>query len=51
MEKKGKWITVILEYDIEIKSKKFIKYQGLAKLIAESNFHVLEINFVASVDE
>jgi hypothetical protein len=34
----GKWIVFILEYDIEIKTTKLIKGQGLAKLMAESNF-------------
>ena len=35
--KRGKWITTILEYDLEIKPTKLIKGQGLAKLMAESN--------------
>ena len=48
--KRGKWIAVILEYDIEIKPTKLIKGQGLAKLMVESNFHALDINFVASLD-
>lgn len=42
--KRGKWITTILEYDIEIKPKKLIKGQGLAKLMAESNCQALDIN-------
>jgi len=49
--RRGKWIAVILEYDIEIKPTKLIKGQGLAKLMAESNFHALDINFLAAVDE
>lgn len=36
--KRGKWIATILEYDIEIKPTMLIKCQGLAKLMAESNF-------------
>ena len=36
--KRGKWIAVILEYDLEIKPTKLIKGQGLARLMAESNF-------------
>ena len=35
--KSGKWITTILEYDLEIKPTKLIKGQGLAQLMAESN--------------
>jgi hypothetical protein len=49
--KRGKWIVVILEYDIEIKPTKLIKGQGLAKLMVESNFHALDINFLAALDE
>ena len=29
--KRGKWIAVILEYDLEIKPTKLIKGQGLAR--------------------
>eukprot|EP00253_Pinus_taeda_P026706 PITA_26706 len=42
--KRGKWIASILEYDIEIKPTKLIKGQGLAKLMYETNFQVLDIN-------
>ena len=49
--RRGKWIAIILEYDIEIKPTKLIKGQGLAKLMAESSFHALDINFLAAVDE
>jgi hypothetical protein len=49
--KRGKWIAVILEYDIEIKPTKLIKGQGLDKLMADSIFHALDINFLAAVDE
>lgn len=48
--KRGKWIAVILEYDIEIKPTKLIKGQGLAKLMAESNFNALDINMVFALD-
>ena len=33
--KRGKWLAVILEYDLEIKPTKLIKGQGLARLIVE----------------
>jgi hypothetical protein len=49
--RRGKWIAIILEYDIEIKPTKLIKGQRLEKLMAESNFHSLDINFLAAVDE
>jgi hypothetical protein len=47
---RGKWIVVILEYDLEIKPTKLIKGHSLAKLMAESNFHSLDINFLAAID-
>jgi hypothetical protein len=44
--RRGKWIAKILEFDLEIKPTKLIKGQGLAKLLAESNYKALEINLV-----
>ena len=49
--KRGKWIATFLEYDLEIKPTKLIKCQGLAKLMAESNFHALDINFITQIDD
>lgn len=49
--KRGKWIAIILDYDIEIKPTELIKGQGLAKLMVESNFNALDINFVAALDD
>ena len=49
--KRGKWIAVILEYDLEIKPTKLIKGQGLARLMVESNFEVLHINMINSLDK
>jgi len=48
--KRGKWIATILEYDLEIKPTKLIKGQGLAKLMAETNFQALDINLIAELD-
>ena len=42
--KRGRWLTKIQEFDLEVKPTKFIKGQGLAKLLAESNFRALDIN-------
>eukprot|EP00253_Pinus_taeda_P012042 PITA_12042 len=42
--KRGKWIATILEYDNEIKPTKWIKGQGLAKLMTETKFQALDIN-------
>ena len=49
--KRGKWISIFLEYDLEIKSTKLIKGEGLAKLMAEANFQALDINMIHSLDE
>ena len=49
--KRGKWIAVILEYDLEIKPTKFVKGQGLEKNMAESNFQALDINMFNTLDE
>eukprot|EP00253_Pinus_taeda_P032994 PITA_32994 len=47
--RRGRWIAALLEYDLEIKMTKLIKGQGLAKLMAESNLHALNINLVAAL--
>jgi hypothetical protein len=49
--KKSKWIAKILEFDLDIKPTKLFKGQGLANLLAESNFSVLEVNFNHSCSE
>jgi hypothetical protein len=36
--KRSKWISKILEFDLEIKPTKLVKGQGLAKLLVESNY-------------
>jgi hypothetical protein len=40
---RGKWISQIQEYDLEIKPTKIIKGQGLAKMLAESNEEAIEM--------
>jgi hypothetical protein len=50
-EGRGKRIAVLLEYDLEIKPTKLIKGQGLAKLMAQSNCDVFEINFIVDLSE
>ena len=42
----------MLEYDLELTPTKLIKGQGLAKLMAKSNLHALDVNlFYALFDE
>ena len=48
--KRGKWISKIQEYDLDVKPTKLVKGLGLAKLLTESNFQALGINLLAPVD-
>jgi hypothetical protein len=47
--KGGKWIAMLLEYDLEIKPTKLIKGKGLAKLMAQTNCELLGINFIVDL--
>ena len=49
--KRGKWIVVTLEYDLEIRPTMLIKGQGLAKLMVETNFQALDINMINALGE
>ena len=49
--KRGKWIAIILEYELEIRPTKLIKGQGLTRLMAETNLQALDINFVDTLEE
>jgi hypothetical protein len=42
--KRGRWLAKIQEFDLEVKPTKLVKGQGLAKLLAKSNFRDLGIN-------
>jgi hypothetical protein len=44
--RRSKWIAKILEFDLEIKSTKVVKGQGLSKLLVESNCKSLGVNFI-----
>lgn len=44
--KRAKWITVLLEYDIEIKHTKLIKVQGVEKLMDRLGVEDVDINFM-----
>ena len=49
--KRGRWISKILEFEIEIRPTKLVKGQGLAHLMAESNYKALELNVEGSSRE
>jgi hypothetical protein len=42
--KRGRWLAKIQEFDLEVKPTKLVKGQGLARLLAESNFQALGMN-------
>ena len=42
--KRDKWIEKFIEFNIEVKPTKLVKGQGLAKLMAEENCNLLDIN-------
>jgi hypothetical protein len=42
--KRGWWLAKIQEFNLEVKPKKLVKGQGLANLLAKSNFRALGIN-------
>ena len=43
--RRAKWIATLLDYDIKIRPTKLVKGQGLAKLMAQSNYESLGVNF------
>jgi hypothetical protein len=49
--KRSKWIAKLIEFDVEIKTTKLVKGQGLAKLLIEENCNFLEINLVSVNEE
>jgi hypothetical protein len=49
--KRGRWLAKIQEFDLEIKPTRLVKGQGLAKLLAESNFRALGINGLQGCEE
>jgi hypothetical protein len=44
--RRGKWISKILEFDLEINPTKLVKGQGLAKLLDESNCRALGVSLI-----
>jgi hypothetical protein len=44
--KRAKWITKLIEFDIEVNPTKLVKGQGLARLLTEENHELLDINFI-----
>lgn len=49
--KRSKWIAKLIEFEIEIKLVKLVRGQGLAKLLAEDNCKLIEMNYVDYIAE
>ena len=43
--KRAKWISKLIEFDIEVKPTKLVKGLGMAKLMAKENRELMGINF------
>ena len=43
--RRTKWIATLIEIDIQIRPTKLVKGQGLAKLMTQSNYEALGVNF------
>jgi len=46
--RRRKWITKILEFDLEINPTNMVKGKGLERLLAESNCKYLGVNFMGT---
>jgi len=44
--KRGKYITKMLEYELEIKPTKLIKGQGLTRIMTETNLDTFDVNSI-----
>jgi hypothetical protein len=49
--RRGNWIATMMEYDLEINPTKLIKGQGLEKLMVQSNYDILGINFIIDLSK
>eukprot|EP00253_Pinus_taeda_P014123 PITA_14123 len=50
-ELRAKWITKLIEFNIELKPTKLVRGQGLARLLAEENCRKLDINLIGTILE
>jgi hypothetical protein len=44
--KRVKWITKLIDFDIDVNPSKLVKGQGLAKILMKENCDLLDINFI-----
>lgn len=48
--KRGKWISKIQQYDMDIKPTKLIKGRGLSKILSEANCQAFVINLLENME-
>eukprot|EP00253_Pinus_taeda_P023220 PITA_23220 len=46
--RRAKWIAKLIEFNIELKPTKLVKGQGLARLMAEENCKMLDMNLIST---
>eukprot|EP00253_Pinus_taeda_P024213 PITA_24213 len=46
--RRAKWIANLIEFNIELKPTKLVRGQGLAKLMAEGNYRMLDMNWIGT---
>jgi len=49
--RRAKWISKMIEFNIELEPTKLVRGQGLAKLLAEENCRSLDIDFLCTIAE
>eukprot|EP00253_Pinus_taeda_P025070 PITA_25070 len=49
--RRAKWISKLIEFNIELKPTKLVKGQGLARLMAEENCRLLDMNLISTNSE
>ena len=47
--KRFKWISKLIEFDVEVKPTKLVRGLGLAKLMSKKNYELLGINFTCVI--
>ena len=46
--RRAKWISKLIEFNIELKPTKLVRGQGLARLLAEENCRMLDMNLMST---
>ena len=49
--RRAKWIAKLIEFNIELKPAKLVRGQGHAKLMAEENCTMLDMNWISTISD